>query len=838
MQPSVYSGVPQSFTASITFTLDGAAVSDMQQAGQQTNLISVIAEALQLPPKDVVIISVSSSTMMRTALARVLGMGVGSSSIKISILGFTSYSSASATLALVTTYLGGSFASDFHLASGLVVISVSVTFSDVNTVTTGSLAHQCKLNNHLSLYWTTTSGMTGGAGITGMLTMDSASNWFSGGNVALGETSMVSSTSTNKVYLYSPSAVNPKLGCYSMNAKSASGFTMDPAMRAGTGITSVQSLPTSSSMSFTIAADTGVSSDVQINLGAGKYNTYIWAHGGDWPAQHDKGNYGFVNVYWTDGHCEEVGMPKGVSPAFVYLFLLLVAVFHSPYSPLTSLLAPLHTTKIPLPFLHEYSVSGLFFVLLYFGFNLLVLFTNSSSSVISIGTLASASGKVTILNFWMALIPTSKTSATVVLFGVPFERATKYHKVCTIVGMVLGLVHIAANLAVNASVFYSAVPYGSQSVRPLFGLLAYFAFSAMTLMAFPAIRNFSYELFRVFHYLYWLGVALVIVHTAGGYLGFGFLPGLLLQAWDKLRRIYLTFHPEVSVAVARTDQNACQVVKLTLPRKIKYEHGQYYYLQIQVLSAWEWHPFSVSGGDNNVMTFHIKSNGPDSWTGRLGSPYINIDTVAVDGPYGSISLDLSHKSYRKILFICGGIGITPFLPIIADLVANQERYSHIAQMHLVWSARGAEIIELFRPQLQALIETGGVVVDIYHTSNGGGGGGKVGGGIGGMNSSSKRGGIDFDYDFVGTNEAIEMGIISTQQPAKAPARPVQISCHTGRPGIEALLHDLKADELARRVNEPSALNAVLVCGPQALADTVQKGAAWQRLSCHKEVFSL
>lgn len=645
------------------------------------------------------------------------------------------------------------------------------------------------------------------------------------------------------MFLYGPSA--NKLGCYSMKSKSASGFELDATMRTGAGITTVQTLPSSASMSFTLSTDTGVATDVPLAVGAGLHNTYIWAHGGRWPATHDNGDSGFVNVYWKDGTCGPPLKTRKVSAAYIFVVLLLVAVCNSPYSPATKLLQPLHATRLPLPYLHDYSLSGLGMLAIFFAFCLAVLFTHSKSAVVSLASLTSASGQVAILCFWLALIPTSKTSVTLWLFGVPFERAVKYHKVVTMTALCFSLLHLFANLRTNRDVFYSTAPFGKNNIKPLYGLLGFLAFASMSLMAVPWIRHHHHELFKLFHYLYWVGVALIVVHTSGGLLGLGFAPGIILHVVDKTRRMYLLlFWPQQPVAVAKVAEHTLTVTQITLPRTAKYVHGQYYYLHVTPdafrgqagpLSLIEWHPISVSGVDAHgpgTATFSVKSNGPDTWSGRLSYATI-ADGFVLDGPFGNLSVDLGDLCMRSVALVCGGIGLTPFLAILQDIVANNPgAYTHIERLHFVWSVREVELLEAFRPRLEALVaaaraaEAKGrgkgpcLVVDVYQT----GGGGRSGSSSGGK-----------DYTIVGSTRGLELG---TWQPAQGSAPASAIDYHQGRPSLEALVEDLKADELSRRVNDSRARNCVLVCGPSAMSAGVQRAAASQRLTSHMEVFRL
>ena len=94
------------------------------------------------------------------------------------------------------------------------------------------------------------------------------------------------------------------------------------------------------------------------------------------------------------------------------------------------------------------------------------------------------------------------------------------------------------------------------------------------------------------------------------------------------------------------------------------EAGQFFMLRIlRRGSWWKAHPFSVSAPpDGTFLRFTIKALGDDTTalqTIELGT------RVALEGPYGGF-LDVLPTE-RPMLFIAGGIGITPFRGLIEDL---------------------------------------------------------------------------------------------------------------------------------------------------------------------------
>ncbi|CAL5328769.1 unnamed protein product [Camellia sinensis] len=129
----------------------------------------------------------------------------------------------------------------------------------------------------------------------------------------------------------------------------------------------------------------------------------------------------------------------------------------------------------------------------------------------------------------------------------------------------------------------------------------------------------------------------------------------------------------------------CGTVELVIskPGNLQYNALSFIFLQIRELSWLQWHLFSVSSspldGKYHIAVL-IKVLG--KWTKKLrGSilngpkeepqeeqplqPHSNL-TVSVEGPYGHSSP--YHLTYKNLILVAGGIGISPFLAILSDIL--------------------------------------------------------------------------------------------------------------------------------------------------------------------------
>ncbi|CAI9760548.1 unnamed protein product [Fraxinus pennsylvanica] len=157
---------------------------------------------------------------------------------------------------------------------------------------------------------------------------------------------------------------------------------------------------------------------------------------------------------------------------------------------------------------------------------------------------------------------------------------------------------------------------------------------------------------------------------------------------------------ERSLRRCRSEHYAVKILKVSVlpggvfslimakPNGFKYKSGQYIFLQCPKISTFEWHPFSLtSAPGDNYLSVHIRTVG--DWTRELKRVFTednssacvigrakfgalgNVDQTGlpkllVDGPYGAPAQD--YQNYDVLLLVGLGIGATPFISILKDLI--------------------------------------------------------------------------------------------------------------------------------------------------------------------------
>ena len=156
---------------------------------------------------------------------------------------------------------------------------------------------------------------------------------------------------------------------------------------------------------------------------------------------------------------------------------------------------------------------------------------------------------------------------------------------------------------------------------------------------------------------YWWGIyiALFVVVVT-----FRFVVPIVQSLWYGLR---------VDKVVVENHDTHSIYIKGRNVQKLRYQNGQFaiwWFLDFK--RFWQGHPFSLtseSGNDHLRLTF--KNSG--DFTSEL-SQVKSGTPVIMDGPYGRFTASATNN--KKVLLIAGGIGVTPFPPMI-KIMAQEDR---------------------------------------------------------------------------------------------------------------------------------------------------------------------
>jgi len=171
---------------------------------------------------------------------------------------------------------------------------------------------------------------------------------------------------------------------------------------------------------------------------------------------------------------------------------------------------------------------------------------------------------------------------------------------------------------------------------------------------------------------------------------------------------------KVEVIVDKEDVVTALTVTVPADRCHDFTPGSYYFLNIPSISSVEWHPISLSEQQECKLTFHVKSMADGAWSHKLSAlahAHANtkanlLPTVAMDGPFGCLSVDLTR--YSSLCLFCGGIGVTPLLPTLEHVLRLKSAggLPRLTKVTFCWSVRGTGLLtsDAFHSRLVSAIK--------------------------------------------------------------------------------------------------------------------------------------
>ncbi|KAH7293928.1 hypothetical protein KP509_28G048400 [Ceratopteris richardii] len=311
---------------------------------------------------------------------------------------------------------------------------------------------------------------------------------------------------------------------------------------------------------------------------------------------------------------------------------------------------------------------------------------------------------------------------------VPFDDNINFHKViaaCIVIGVALhSIVHMACDfpriIACPTQTFMRYIGDGFHYHKPSYGqivtsvvgitgvvmvVLMSISFTLAThsfrrnVVKLPGVlkKMAGFNSFWYTHHLFVVVYALLIVHSLFLYLQHDWkkkttwmylaVP-LLLYTSERTIRFLRSSHYSVNIIQAAIYPGDVLAIKMTKPPSFKYKSGMYMFVKCPDVSPFEWHPFSItSAPGDDFLSVHIRTLG--DWTHEMKSLFskvcepplqgksgllradsieksTNFPKLFIDGPFGAPAQN--YKKYDILLLIGLGIGATPFISILRDML--------------------------------------------------------------------------------------------------------------------------------------------------------------------------
>ena len=380
-----------------------------------------------------------------------------------------------------------------------------------------------------------------------------------------------------------------------------------------------------------------------------------------------------------------------------------------------------------------------------------------------IGSTGNAAGMTAMVALSFFLVPVSRHSVLLSLAGWAEEKAVRLHiwagRIAIVGATFHGLAHMLRWWTMGVSVVRMLLPGGAcwrwnnGDVTPSFcadgsaegectcyelfrnftGLVAVLALLVIGFSSLPSVRRNSYTIFYTLHVtagplalivtvLHWNRMLLFLCPSIIYYLA-STVPVLiqLLRSYLNEGGVKLLSATELATTGGKGGYQSlsciCLNFEVSEEAAKQFRSGQYVKVIVPEISMIS-HPFTVSrrldAKQKNQMQIIFRVTG--KFTGALAhclmrSGEMNLDSaedgnhdrlapsIIMDGFYGQkdrLDQILSHDS---MVFIAGGVGITPYLTLVSDICSaqvHQESMVGFSSYELHWICRDALLIEFVR----------------------------------------------------------------------------------------------------------------------------------------------
>lgn len=258
-------------------------------------------------------------------------------------------------------------------------------------------------------------------------------------------------------------------------------------------------------------------------------------------------------------------------------------------------------------------------------------------------------------------------------FGL--DRIIKFQRKFAFITLIFILLHPTFFILSGIPILGVIIP--NFSVIPLsLGILAFYAFIASMISSilykrisyiawqYIHILNYVIVFFGLYHALNWgSSIYTYPIKTLYEILFFGIIIGIIYRTQYKIRHI---FKQKFFVENVKEETKDTFTLTLKSNNKFKFKAGQFCFLRVNKNDLNARHPFTISSApqENNIQ-FTIKHYG-----GRFTETASKLEKgeeVLIDGPFGIFT---TENKKNHLVFIAGGVGVTPFISMIKERVAN------------------------------------------------------------------------------------------------------------------------------------------------------------------------
>lgn len=319
----------------------------------------------------------------------------------------------------------------------------------------------------------------------------------------------------------------------------------------------------------------------------------------------------------------------------------------------------------------------------------------------SIYDAASQLGVMASLDALVMLLPITRNSLVLIIFGVSFETAIKWHRRAGYCALIVMSLH-----AFSGIWLYSQRQQIELLWTPAFnndnifwGLMSWLSGMLTVVIATEIIRRNYYLFFYYTHIPLFISfVVLGCIHESS-VIAYMMLPVILwcIDWWIRINQKLTAVHL-VSIHTVSND-----ITELVFNKPdFQYVAGQYVFVSIDHLNRLHSHPLSIASAPHepylrvcvkaDLQQKHTWSNQLYELAKRVESGLLPPPKLYIEGPYGSTISHHRTSDKHELLLIASGIGITYIRSILYDIIKyNRQRFQHVT---MLWVVRDPAMLSL------------------------------------------------------------------------------------------------------------------------------------------------
>ncbi|NWZ43288.1 NOX5 oxidase, partial [Brachypodius atriceps] len=294
---------------------------------------------------------------------------------------------------------------------------------------------------------------------------------------------------------------------------------------------------------------------------------------------------------------------------------------------------------------------------------------------------------------------------------LPLELHVQGHELVAYLVLALATAHTAGHLAhvgLSRRDWRAALAAFLPRRAPLTGLALLPLLLAMLLCSSPCVRRGGhFEVFYWSHLSYISVWFLLLLHGPHFWKWF-LIPGSLFFLEKVLGWVWRRAG-DVHILEAKLLPSKVTHLVIQRPKSFRFQPGDYVYLNVPAIAAYEWHPFSISSAPEQTETLWLHIRALGQWTNKLYEYFQQLEWQGpepdppgksrrergsrewvglwdwdrstgmgaagrgcfLDGPYGTPSRRIFSSEHAVL--IGAGIGITPFASILQSIMIRYRR---------------------------------------------------------------------------------------------------------------------------------------------------------------------